>query len=241
MNRRSVILSELRSFHELLSRHGNGGQAESDILESQNELEHANVVQAENEVSAGESEEVHMEGEDTERTVNNLMELRRRSGIFFLADVSGYNNNNHDLNLNLNMNSSVDEGYKDEYTLVDRGVWGHHYQSSNGRMGGIGEAEEEEEGMFDDAPMTADMDPYLEHPRNANGIGNGFQQSIVENGRYGYTGYEEELDDEGQIYATPEQREQMRARRRELMADRDGREREMMWRSCGVGELGVGS
>ncbi|KAK6343886.1 hypothetical protein TWF696_007540 [Orbilia brochopaga] len=144
------------------------------------------------------------------RTLNSLYDLRRRSGMFLLDDVD----TNQQFHGDMTMDTDTGNGYQHQ-----------HQHAYNG----------EEEGMFDDPPI----DYVNAHPPIHDEIlvHTHMNQTHWQNGQ---TNVEEEDDDEGQVYATPEQREQMMARRRELKMDKEVREREMLWRRYGVGNLGVG-
>ncbi|KAJ6260015.1 hypothetical protein Dda_5660 [Drechslerella dactyloides] len=213
MKRRSLILSELINFRE--SQAMNIGQPNAGHTDA-----HGHGYSPGDDDSA--MSNMH-------RTLHSLLDLRRRSGMFILDDVDTGQ-------LQFPADADMASGYVHPY--------------GNGEYAGIAD----EEGMFDDPPadyvaahppvhddgMQAHMHmPPYTHAHNVYQPYNGTAGSHMQD-----TAAQEMEDDddsdEGQVYATPEQREQMKARRRELRMDTEAREREMLWRRCNIGDLGVG-
>ncbi|KAF3940184.1 hypothetical protein ABW19_dt0203461 [Dactylella cylindrospora] len=228
MKRRSLILSELMNFREALYQ--------SHASEEQHgETSMANASTSAAAMNSTTEDEQLSEMGHMQRTFQELLTLRSNSGMFLMDHANPLGVNGvHGIGI------ETATGYAPGSSSYD-----YHNGSYSKAIG-------EEEGMFDDPPVEyVEANPPVREEFSSQPLlhaSNGAHPSVHEQNSTKVPGTshpeapevpEDEDDDEGQVYATPEQREEMRARRRELKMDKEAREREMIWRKYNVGTLGV--
>ncbi|KAF3916696.1 hypothetical protein ABW20_dc0105940 [Dactylellina cionopaga] len=213
MKRRSLILSELMNFRGALYT---GDYNDPQMIEEEEPTGE----------SSGNTGQEMVEDDATmsnmARTFHELLDLRRRSGMFLLDEVNTLPSTN--------LMTTEEEMLPVEYM---QGAYpnGQYHQLQDG----------EEEGMYDDPPIEYVMaHPPVQEERDIwSARGADQTQPNANLDLPSGNNDDDDDDDEGQVYATPEQREEMRARRKELRMNMELREQEMLWRKYGVGGLGV--
>ncbi|KAF3096793.1 hypothetical protein TWF102_011523 [Orbilia oligospora] len=249
MKRRSLILSELINFREALYQHHNGPPEDGSCAHTDGEqMQEAEEGSGPNTNTMMEDNmELHQADHisNIARTYNDLLHLRHQSGMFLMDEVDTM-----DLAGAGGGGSGGDGG----------GMYMHH---NNIYQNGIYPHPTEEEGIYDDPPQEyvnahppvqeSDQMWYGSHPtvpqaqvKNDNNKEEELlphpqplentNNSVLKEGDDG-----DEDDEEGQVYATPEQREEMKRRRSELHQDKELKAREMFWRKYGIGSLGAGN
>ncbi|KAK6532005.1 hypothetical protein TWF694_003168 [Orbilia ellipsospora] len=213
MKRRSLILSELMNFREAL--HHVRHQPELDTQpEPQPTLHEAGEFGE----SSGGNSGMAMDGDyagddgmsDMQRAFHQLLDFRQQQNGMYAMD-----------------------GQMTDQDLMNMGYMPTHYDGYTQQL-----SREEEEGMYDDPPIeyVNAHPPVQEDPSGAN-----WQHLNSEPHSQPQTSNanDDDYDDEGQIYATPQQRDEMRARMKELRMNPEMREREMLCKKYSVGRLGI--